>query len=90
MVGPGGKVTKHDPLRATLPMVVVTVSMYVTPIALSQTMPLVHIVAIAGYTIISSCMGSLGALAVAMGEVSLCKQATTPMKPGGGVISCTS
>ena len=51
---------------------------------------LVHIVAITGSTIISGYMGSLGASAAVVGEGSLHKQATTPVKPGASVISCTS
>ena len=53
-------------------------------------MQLVHIVATAGSIIISGCMGSMGALMVALSKGSLHKQTHIPMKPGGGAISCTS
>ena len=48
-------------------------------------MQVVHNVATTGSTIISSCMVSMGALMADTGGGPSCKQARTPLKPGGGV-----
>ena len=47
----------------------------------------VHIIATAGSAIISGCMVSTGALMADVGDESLHRQATTPLKLGVGVIS---
>ena len=69
MVGPG--VTRLGPPRATHPTEVVTVSIYVIPVASSCTMWLVHIVATVGLIATSSCRGSRGALLAVTGYRSL-------------------
>ena len=50
-------------------------------------MQVVHIIATAGSAIISSCMVSMGALMANVGDESLHRQATTPLKLGGKAIS---
>ena len=76
-------------LMATHPMEVVTVSMYVIPMASFCTMQLVHIVATVSWIVASSCRGSGGTSKTVAGNGSLCRQAITSWKPGGGATSCT-
>ena len=68
--------------RATWPMEVVTVSMYVTPEASSCTMWLVHIIATVGSSIASSCMCSRGTSETVTGDGPPCRQAITSSKLG--------
>ena len=51
IIGPVEEASESGPLRVTLPMEVVMVSMYVTPVASSLMMQLVLIVEILGVTI---------------------------------------
>ena len=76
MVGPG--VTRLGPLRATDPMEVVTVSIYVIPMASSCTMQLAHIMATVGLIVTSSCRGSGGASLAVTGNGSLCSRLHFP------------
>ena len=55
MVSPGAWVARCGPPRATHPMEVVMVSMYIIPVASSCTMQLVHIMATVGSIVASSC-----------------------------------
>ena len=50
-------------------------------------MQVVHIIATTGSAIISGCMVSMGALTADVGDESLCRQAMTLLKLGGGAIS---
>ena len=75
-------------LRATHPMEVVTISIYVIPEASSCTMWLAHTIATAGSTTASGCVASRGALKAVAGDRSLCRQAITSLKPRGRVTTC--
>ena len=61
MVGPGAWIPRLGPPRATCLMEVVTVSIYVIPVASSFMMWLAHIVATIGSTTASICKGLGGA-----------------------------
>ena len=75
--------------RATHPMEVVTVSMYIIPVASSCTMQLAHIMATVGSIVASSRRGSGGTLRAVAGDGSLHRQAITFWKPRGGATSYT-
>ena len=89
MVGPRAWVARWGPPRATHPTEVVTVSMYIIPVASSCTMQLVHIMATVSSIVVSSPRGSRDALRVVANDRSLCRQAITFQKPGGDATSCT-
>ena len=78
-------VTMQGFLRATLPTEAVTMSMWVTPVALSQTMWVAYIIVTMGSINISGCLISRSASMGASEGESLSRQATTPLKPEGSV-----
>ena len=86
--GSWGLIAKQGPPRATHPTEVVTISMYVIPMASSCTMQLVHIVATASPIVTSSHRDSRGTSKAVAGDGSLHRQAITSQKPGGGTTSC--
>ena len=90
MVGPVGQASGSGPLRVTLPMEVVTVSIYVMPVNSSLTMWLERTLEIPGA--VTSPMGIVptGASRSTSTTSGVCKQAVTAEKPHGGVGSCTS
>ena len=59
-VGPGRLATMWGFLRATLPTEAVTMSMYVTPVALSWTMQVAYTVGTVGPVNVSGSLGSGG------------------------------
>ena len=74
--------------RATQPMEVMTISIYVTLEALSCTTWLAHIVASAGLTTTSGCMDSRDTSRAVTGNGSPHRQAVTSSKPRGGATTC--
>ena len=74
--------------RATQPMEVVTISIYVIPEASSCTMQLVHNVATVGSPIASDCMCFRGTSKVVTGDGPPHRQAITSSKPGGRATTC--
>ena len=88
MVSPGIWAAGWEHLRATHPMEVVTISIYMTPEALSCTMWLAHTVSTMGLTIASGGMGSRSTLNAVTGDGSLHRQAVTSLKPGGRATTC--
>ena len=78
IVGPWDGVSCSGPLRATLPMEVVTVSIYVTPVASSLMMRLMLMVTILG-AVTTPMANGLGDTSGALsGDSSLFKHAITP------------
>ena len=71
---------------ATLPMEVVTVSIYVTPVVLSLVMWLVLMVEILGVTTTPMDMVPRGASEAIPNSSGVHRQAVTPVKPHGGVV----
>ena len=86
IVGPWDEASESGPLRATLPMEVVTVSIYVTPITSSLMMRLILMVEIPGVTTTPMDRVSWGASEAISNGSGVCRQAVTPAKPHGGVI----
>ena len=82
--------SKSGPLRATLPTEVVTVSIYVTPIASSLMMQLILMVEIPGVATSPMGMVPRGASRATSTSSGVCRQAVTPAKPHSGVGGCTS
>ena len=70
--------------RDTLPTEVVTMSMYVTPVASSWTMQVAYTITTVGPINLSGHLGLGGSMGAGEGE-SLSRQTTTPLKPGGSV-----
>ena len=87
-MGPVGEASGLGPLRVTLPMEVVTVSMYVMPIASSLMIQLELMLEIPGVTTSPMDMEMMGA-STSMGS-GICKQAITPAKPHSGMGGHTS
>ena len=90
IVGPVEEASRSGPLRAILPMEVVMVSMYVTPIASSLMMWLVLTVEIPGVTTSQMGMVPMGASRSTSTSFGIHKQAITPEKPHSRVGGCTS
>ena len=90
IIGPVEEASGSGPLRATLPMEVVMVSMYVMPVTLSLTMRLVLTLEIPGVTTSLMDMVLMGASRSTSMSSGICKQAITPEKPCSGVGSHTS
>ena len=83
IIGPGEEASEPGLLRATLPTDVVTVSMYVTPVASSFMMWLILMVEILGGDTTPMDMVPRGA-SEATNSSGICRQAVTPAKPHGG------
>ena len=81
IVWPRDEASESGLLRATLPMEVVTVSTYVTPVALSLTMQLVLTVEILGATTTPMGMVPRGSSRATSTSSGICRQAVTPAKP---------
>ena len=60
-VGPRRLAAMWGFLRATLPTKAATMSMYVTPVALSWTIQVAYTIVTVGPTNVSGCLGSMGA-----------------------------
>ena len=90
IVGPGDEASESGPLRATLPKEVVTVSMYVTPVASSLTMWLVLMVEIPGVATTPMDMVPRGAPEATSNSSGVHRQAVTPAKPCSGVVGSTT
>ena len=90
IVGPVEEASGSGPLRATLPMEVVMVSMYVMPITWSLTMWLVLILEIPGVATSPMGMVPIGALRSTSTSSGILKQAVTSEKPCSGFGGHTS
>ena len=90
IVGPGDEASGSGPLRATLPMEVVSVSMYVTLVASSLMMRLVLMVEIPGVTTTPMGMVPRGASEVTYNSSGVCRQTVTPAKLCGRVVGHTT
>ena len=90
IVGPEDGASGSGPLRATLPMEVVTVSKKVMPVTLSLTMWLALILEIPGVATSLIGMVPMGGSRSTSTSSGVCKQAITPKEPCGGVGGCTS
>ena len=78
IMGPWEEVSCSGPLRATILMDVVTVSMCMTPVISSFTMQLVHMVANLGMVTTSTASGLEDILGALSGDSSFFRQAITP------------
>ena len=85
MMGPWVEASCLGPLRATHPTEVVMVSILVTPTTSSFMMQLALMDAMVGANIAAILKGSWGTSWTFSGGESLCRQAATPMKPGGSI-----
>ena len=90
IVGPVEEASGSGPLRATLPMEVVMVSMYVMSVTLSLTMWLVLTLEIPGVATSPMGMMPMGASRSTSTSSGIHKQAITPEKPCSRVGSCMS
>ena len=90
IVGPMDEVSGSVPLRATLPTEVVTVSIYVTPVASSLMMWLMLMVEILGVATTPMDRVLWGASKAISDGSCVCRQAVTPAKLHGGVIGQTT
>ena len=90
IVGPRDEAPESGPLRATLPTEVVTVSMYVMPVASSLTMQLVLTVDILGATTTPKGMVPSGGSRATSTRSGVHRQAITPVKLCSGVGGHTS
>ena len=86
IVGPWDETSGSGPLRATLPTEVVTMSIYVTPIASSLMMWLILMVEILGVTTTPMDRVSWGASEASSEGCGVHRQAVIPAKLHGGVI----
>ena len=83
---PWDEVSGSGLLRATLPMEVVTMSTYVTPVTSSLMVQLMLMVEILGVATIPMGIASWGASEAISNGSSVHRQAVTPVKLHGGVI----
>ena len=90
IVAPVEQASGSGLLRAILPMEVVMVSRYVTPVTSSFTMWLALILEIPGVTTSLMGMVPMGASRSTSTSSGICKQAVTPKKPYSGVCGHTS
>ena len=81
IVGPRDEASESGQLRATLPMEVVTVSMYVMPVASSLMMWLILMVEILGVATTPMGMVPRGTSRATSTSSGVCRQAITPAKP---------
>ena len=88
IVGPEDKASESGPLRATLPMEVVTVSMQVTPVTSSLMMWLVLTIDILGAATTPKGMVPRGSSRATSTSSGICRHAVTPAKLCGRVGSC--
>ena len=88
IVGPMEESSELGPLRAYLPMEVVTISIYVMPVALSLMMWLVLMVEIPGVATNSMGMVPRGASRATSTSSGVCRQAITPAKLHSRVGGC--
>ena len=90
IVGPKDEAPESGPLRATLPMEVVTVSMYVMPVASSLMTQLMLTIDILGATTTPKGMVPRGSSRATSTSSGVSRQAITPVKPCIRVVGHTS